>query len=567
MHLSQVHIEHFRGIPRLTLPLDPVTVVIGENNRGKTSILDVLGLCLGRPGEPVPTRFRDHDFHRPAGGDGAVRPIRLRLSFEAGPGGLSTTEEEELAPALVEGPAGGRELHVEFIGTPDGEPLRTRFLDAAGEALEPQPPEGVLVALRRLHPVLLLRFAHDAPLRGPGPKSQAFPGREERRSERALEGQIGRVYRELMDTRGPVPPDHLDQGLAAARTLFERIQARRGGAADPLGRILGELVGAANGDGGRTDAALARAGSGSHTLGLLLVLGALLDVRGTSHLPREAHPLIAIEEPEVHLHPILLASTWDVIESLSAQTLVTTHSGELLASVPLGHLRRLARRDGEVDVRRLRPGTLSGTDLRRVAYHVRAKRGSALFARCWLLVEGESEFWLMRGLAQLLGYDLDAEGVHCVEFAQCGVEPLVELADDLGIGWHLLADGDESGALYHHDATRHLDGRPVATRITRLEHPDVERALWEHGYADLYREAAGVGAPGRNPKGRSPEWVIAKAVRKASKPYLALSAVEAVAKRGADGVPAGLRHAVEASVRLARASGDRASAPAAASGG
>ena len=64
-------------------------------------------------------------------------------------------------------------------------------------------------------------------------------------------------------------------------------------------------------------------------------------------------PIIAIEEPEAHLHPILLASTWDVIEALRAQTVVTTNSGELLSTVPMKYLRRLVRKDDGVDVHRL----------------------------------------------------------------------------------------------------------------------------------------------------------------------------------------------------------------------
>ena len=38
----------------------------------------------------------------------------------------------------------------------------------------------------------------------------------------------------------------------------------------------------------------------------------------------------------------------------------------------------------------------------------------------------------------------DDEGIRIMEFAQCGVEPLIKLADDLGIAWHLIADGDSA---------------------------------------------------------------------------------------------------------------------------
>jgi putative ATP-dependent endonuclease of OLD family len=321
----------------------------------------------------------------------------------------------------------------------------------------------------------------------------------------------------------------------------------------PVGGLLDKLDPTRGGEPTERPRDVGHAGSGSHTLGLLLVLGAMLEGRGEQILPADASPIIAIEEPEVHLHPILLATTWDVIGSLSAQTLVTTNSGELLSSVPLHSVRRLSRRNSHIDIHLVDPDDFTPTELRRVGYHIRAKRGGVLFARCWLLVEGESEFWLMRQLAHVLGYDLEAEGVRCVEFAQCGVVPLLKLAGGLGIEWHLLVDGDESGASYAGDAFKHLHGVPKHRRVTRLKRRDIERCFWYNGYEDVYRAAARMeGKEGRRkfPPGK----IIAKAVRAHSKPYLALTVAEAVAARGPAGVPPLLRRAIETSVALARES-------------
>jgi len=294
-------------------------------------------------------------------------------------------------------------------------------------------------------------------------------------------------------------------------------------------------------------------GGGSHNLGLLLVLGALLEMRGRASLDVEATPLIAIEEPEVHLHPMVLSSTWDVIENLQAQTLVTTNSGEFLADVPLGVLRRLVRRDGRIEAFQLRPGRLDAESLRRVGYHVSAKRGAILFARCWLLVEGETEFWLLRELARTLGYDLEAEGVRCVEFAQCGVGPLARLANELGIEWHLVADGDESGVVFAREAIDFLEGRAKRRHVTTLDRRNIEAFLWHHGFEDIYREAAGVGLRGTEDGDRfSPRRIIERAVRRNSKPYLALSVAEECARRGPQSIPPLLRAVIEDAVELAR---------------
>lgn len=47
MRLSQIKIENFRGIKNMVIAFDrDITVLIGENNTGKTTILDALRLCL-----------------------------------------------------------------------------------------------------------------------------------------------------------------------------------------------------------------------------------------------------------------------------------------------------------------------------------------------------------------------------------------------------------------------------------------------------------------------------------------------------------------------------------------
>lgn len=532
MRLEHALIENFRGIRRMEMGFDPITVVIAENNHGKTSLFDVLGLCLGPRGIAPDSLFRDEDFYRDE--DGTPGAIRIVLTFGDG-----------------DGVFGSGDLRVEYYGDPESRLIRRRFVDAHEHPLDPQPDLELLERIQRVHPVLLLRFAH--PLQA----VRQVEGRpvgsdaDNRRGRRSLEATISRVYHDLAKTRSPVPAAEIAKGLQAARDLF-------GGGTDgedgPLHRMLTDVLADTEGwggDGSRASAA-ARAGSGSHNLGLLLVLGAMLDVRGNEALAIDAHPLIAIEEPEAHLHPVLLASTWDVIEALGAQTIVTTNSGELLSSVPMSYLRRLVRTEHEIDVHRVREGSLDQADLRRVRYHVRAKRGGVLFARCWMLVEGESEFWLMRHLAAVLGYDLEAEGVQTIEFAQCGVTPLIKLANDLGIRWHLLADGDESGAVYAEDAAQHVGEGDAAERVSRLEQRDIERCMWHHGFQEVYLATARMAERDRRGRRNSPGRVISTAVRRASKPYLALAVAEACAERGPDSVPPVLREVVERSVASAR---------------
>ena len=135
--------------------------------------------------------------------------------------------------------------------------------------------------------------------------------------------------------------------------------------------------------------------------------------------------------------------------------------------------------------------------------------------------------------------------------------PLVKLANDLGIAWHLLADGDESGRVYAADAAKYIAGRSLERHISQLERRDIEQYLWHEGFEDVYRNAARI-APRPDGGGPPPGRIIGKAVRRKSKPYLALAVAEAAAERGRRSVPPVLRSVIENSISLARDAADQA---------
>jgi len=366
-----------------------------------------------------------------------------------------------------------------------------------------------------------------------------------------VEAKINEVYRRLAAEKGPVPPEELDAGFEALNAWIDRMP-EEDLLEDPPRRLLRDLVqtpvSLTEGPGPHLRTRLR--GSGTQSVALLVLSGALLEARGSYKFPGYASPLLAVEEPETHLHPLMLTSIWSLVSSLAAQKILTTNSAEFLASVPLRAIRRLTRREGRIELHQLGEKTLGVDEMRRISYHVRVKRGGSFFARCWLLVEGETEFWLLPELARLCGSKFPNEGVALVEFAQCGPGPLVKLANDLGIEWHLFVDGDNSGKAYAETVRPDLGGRSESERITVLKHGDIEQTLWHSGYADIYRKAAG--AAGRRGKPARPERIIDRAVRAKSKPYLALEVIRAASAPGSPGVPEPIRDAIERVVALAR---------------
>ena len=79
MYLQGLRIENFRAIRKTTISFDNGTALIGENDCGISSVLDVLELALGF--EDKSWDYAPWLFHRPVDSDQPSGPIRVQLRF------------------------------------------------------------------------------------------------------------------------------------------------------------------------------------------------------------------------------------------------------------------------------------------------------------------------------------------------------------------------------------------------------------------------------------------------------------------------------------------------------
>lgn len=564
MQLRTLVVENFRGIRDARLDLDADTVLIGENDCGKTTLLEAISLALA-PGNGDVPQFVASDFYRPGADPRAppAGPIRIELGFREGRAGEWQAPEYAPLADLIGPPAARpRELRLSLSASPPapGEAACCHWQLRCQGGGRPACADVAarLHALRALAPFIWLRGG--TLFTTPRLPAQAT-GAGAVSTWSALAAQVEARFLALIGGTLHESPGKLHAGYRAALALLAQHRPEVGDGDNDTRPVIAEILGRETPTGRRL--AAYSPGSAAEQLGVLVLTAAIL-----RHLPEAlapgAHPILALEDPEAHLHPMTLASVWGLLQEIGAQRIVTTQSQILLAAAPLRSVRRLTRYHGRIRQWQMRPGALEAEDLRKMSYHLRARHGVASFARCWLLVEGETEFWMLPELARLCGYDFELEGVACVEFAQCGLTPLIKLAREWGIEWHVLADGDEAGRRYAEAARRQLRDEPAARRLSTLRERDIEHCFWQHGYAGVFIAAAGLHlSPVHRPP---PRGVINRAIHRHSKPYLAIEMVTAVAARRSPGVPAPLRTVIETCVDLARAA-PRASAEAPPSSG
>ena len=552
MHLERVEIVGFRGINRLSLMLEQNNVLIGENAWGKSSLLDALTLLLSPEFDLY--HFVREDFWFPPGDiQGREHHLHIILTFrENEPGRHRVRRYRPLSNCWVPCDDGYQRVFYRLEGElADDDSVMTlrSFINGEGEALELDDIDELARHLVRLMPVLRLRDArfmrriHN----GTVPHSPQIE---------ITARQLDFLSRELVHHPQNLTDGQIRQGLSAMVQLLEHYFAEQSSA-----QSRHRLMRRHSHDEQRSwryldiiNRMIDKPGGRSHRVILLGLFSTLLQAKGTLRLDRDARPLLLIEDPETRLHPIMLSVAWHLLNLLPLQRVTTTNSGELLSLTPVEHVCRLVRESSRVSAWRLGPGGMNAEDSRRIAFHIRFNRASSLFARCWLLVEGETETWVINELARQCGHHFDAEGVKVIEFAQSGLKPLIKFARRMGIEWHVLVDGDEAGKKYAATVRGLLNDDKMLERdhLTALPAMDMEHFMYRQGFDDVYHRVAQL--PINIPMNM--RRVITKAIHRSSKPDLAIEVAMEAGRRGVDAIPALLKKMFSRVLWLARGRAD-----------
>lgn len=610
MYLKSIEIYNFRGIRHLLVDFDEKsTVLIGENAWGKSSLLTALWLVLGG-GKPchfdksdlyVPVALTESDeesrhsrydrtlgSRRPplkqfaehpdlsllhfledqdsadidfAAGDVFSREVNgiwMRLVFcESFPGIAHKSRRlQRLKEAWQSSPDGFDRVFYTISATEtDGQFLTTHTLTTAtGEPL-PSSSEELITLLIQMNPVLRMRDSRMA-FEDENGDAENAEGEDPVELSRRLfamaedeDAQTAHAVKKIFGILNEIASRYLtpyrDRGL---RHLKKRERNHERSVKDMVSRpdTLNTLLSLKE---------VLKDNTPSREKFLLTFLwSGLVLSSGIRKIDPRSRPIIILEDVEGRFHPSLLLAFWSVVECLPVQKIVTTNSGELLSAVPLSHLRRLCREYYDTRCYSVSESHFNTDDLRKVAFHVRINRPSTLFARVWILVEGETEMWIVPEVASMLGLDLACEGARVMEFAQCGLGPLLKLARSLGIAPFVITDGDDAGQRYTATVRSFTRGREEEHLLT-LPAMDIEHYFYQRGFADVFRERAGV-PEHYNKKQYPSSKIIATAIKKVTKPGMALAVLGEMQKRGPDSIPRELAEAIARIRRLTARSMD-----------
>lgn len=468
MRLARVRIENFRCLRNFDLIAKPdINLLIGENNTGKTSLLQALDRALGRG---VPFEMDDFFVRAPNTAAAALPTIRIDLELRPTPAAdFSVAFTAEFADNIDFDAAGLPFLNFRTEASFDATESRVRvdYFSVKDDGTTRRMSMNKRGILRRFVPFYLADAFRDTvrELRN----RRGFWGRlvDSIQLDAATAAQVATAVETINTSILAATPR-----LGDIRTRFREIGRVIPTVAPPNDVVVNPVAVEAATILRNVEVllqtldsprgfALDRHGEGTRSIAYLMIFQAFVDLLAREENDNmEAEPVLGIEEPEVHLHPHARRGIAGVLAAINRQTFLTTHSTTIAREVAAERVTLLRRAGGGCVASQIpaedpaNPGSpfLSPRQRSILDRELRSGAAEVFFARAVLLFEGESEARALRLFARALGIDLHLHGISLVPVDGKAYVPLLRMlgANALGIAWVVLSDGENLEELAKH---------------------------------------------------------------------------------------------------------------------
>ncbi|GAB4528096.1 MAG: hypothetical protein OHK0046_46610 [Anaerolineae bacterium] len=449
MKLRRISVKNFRSLRHIDIQVNKnPLVILGENNVGKSNFLLALRLLLGTDAQRLRAELSEEDINRTAMSSGeSFFHVILEI------GDLQKHPDVEVCfKERID--TNGEEHFITIKGqyqqNPEGDyEWETLLMPPSGRS------NGPLKLSNRMYEAIPLFFL-DAVRDG------------DRETRATGTGMLSQLLRDVK--YDDVAGDVLDRLKQANDALNGSAQIR-----DLSTNLTQQLTGLVPGGQGEliivvadedmsllsrnlrlrirkrpeeAHASLSMQGTGLQNLTLISIFQH--QIRRKQEEKWKKTPILAIEEPEAHLHPHAQRRLYKDLSQINAPVIVTTHSPALVKYADPSSLVILrAQSPDEVTSFQLSPNFPTENE-KQLSRLVRLDGAEVFFARVIIAVEGDSELIALSAFAEQLGCDLDRDGISILNMGSNSFEPILRAFthQELSTRFAIIYDED----VLHHDS-------------------------------------------------------------------------------------------------------------------
>jgi putative ATP-dependent endonuclease of OLD family len=454
--VDTVRICGFRGIKNLEISLPRVTVLIGTNNSGKTSLLKALQLALGDYSRYV----SEEDFYI-GSDDKRASEIKVDVRFVAADengnrvGTFDESWQTEFGDKIRAEANGNQFVAIRTCVKPNEikggfecsrYPMQTwpEFAVWQDEKIKEKDKINRIIST----PFISIEAQRD--IHYELKDKSSFAGRVLSGVEYGKEDiiEIERLIQELN-----INAINKSSALKSFKTQLEKLNQSFQGAGNveitPFPKKIRDLskhFSVHFGEGASNTFSMEYHGMGTRSWASMLTVKAFVEAQVEKHKAEVEpfFPILAAEEPEAHLHPNAQRTLYGQLAESEGQVIVSTHSPYFAAMADIRDIRSMRNDSEGMSVQNI-PQSISSEDRKILAREIISKKGEILFARALILAEGITEEQVIPAICDLYtNKSLFALGISCVSVSGKNYAPFVKLACSLGIPTYIISDNDGS---------------------------------------------------------------------------------------------------------------------------
>ncbi|WP_042703478.1 ATP-dependent endonuclease [Methanobrevibacter arboriphilus] len=427
MYLEKFKIKNFRLIKETTLNFNPgLNVLIGENNSGKTAIIDALRLCIGFKDQKREIYINKSDFHI-NNDSNLLDDIEFNLFFK-----INDEFEKACFIELYNPKNDCLELNFRYNLNTSAPIERINYKIWGGENEGQNISNEVFQlfyhvylgalrdARRHLHPGRNSKLAQffskidSKELSHDFDKDEMIKSLNEAIKDEKIFEFIEKAKKEYISTHlTETTIDDIDIDIKFLPHNFEDF-VEKFKILLPYSNETGDLE--------QKYLELHQNGLGYNNLIYISIL--LGDLKDLNKIEKGSYVSLLVEEPEAHLHPQLQNLFFNYLNELNKelnteknqgfQIFVSSHSPTLTAKSDLDSLIILQNFNNSINNISMKNSNLSLDNKKYLLKFLDVTKSQLFFAKSVILVEGISEALLLPILGEILGYNFDKQGVEVV---------------------------------------------------------------------------------------------------------------------------------------------------------